>query len=87
MPFTPVDGDENNFHYVTGANSIDCVAFPCRTSSNRRDTASGFGVAKSLKSENPWKCCNFAGLQEWSDKLGRYGPRTLSCRSVQVAPV
>jgi hypothetical protein len=28
-----------------------------------------------------------ATLQEWSDKLGRYGPRTLSCRSVQVAPV
>jgi hypothetical protein len=26
-------------------------------------------------------------LQEWSDKLGRYGPRTLSCRSVQVVPV
>jgi hypothetical protein len=31
-----------------------------------------------------WKCCN---LQEWLDKLGRYGPRTLSCRSVQVAPI
>ena len=28
-----------------------------------------------------------ATLQEQSDKLGRYGPRTLSCRSVQVAPV
>ena len=28
-----------------------------------------------------------ATLQEWSDKLGRYGPRTLSCRSVQVAPI
>jgi hypothetical protein len=27
-----------------------------------------------------WKCCN---LQEWLDKLGRYGPRTLSCRFVQ----
>ena len=31
-----------------------------------------------------WKCCN---LQEWLDKLGRYGPRTLSRRSVQVAPI
>ena len=28
-----------------------------------------------------------ATLQEWSDKLGRYGPRTLSGRSVQVAPI
>jgi pimeloyl-ACP methyl ester carboxylesterase len=28
-----------------------------------------------------------ATLREWSDKLGRYGPRTLSCRSVQVAPI
>jgi transposase, IS6 family len=28
-----------------------------------------------------------ATLQEWSDKLGRYGPRTLSCRSVQVATI
>lgn len=26
MPFAPVDGDENNFHHATGANSIDCVA-------------------------------------------------------------
>ncbi len=31
-----------------------------------------------------WKCCT---LQEWLDKLGRYGPRTLSGRSVQVAPI
>jgi hypothetical protein len=31
-----------------------------------------------------WKCCN---LQEWLDKLGRYGSRTLSCRFVQVAPI
>ena len=28
-----------------------------------------------------------ATLQEWSDKLGRYGPRTLRRRPVQVAPV
>jgi hypothetical protein len=28
-----------------------------------------------------------ATLQEWSDKLGRYGPRTLSRRSIQMAPI
>jgi hypothetical protein len=28
-----------------------------------------------------------ASLQEWSDKLDRYGPRTLRRRSVQVAPI
>src|ERR1700751_4725075 len=28
-----------------------------------------------------------ATLQEWSDKVGRYGPRTLSRRSVQMAPI
>src|SRR5208282_1010312 len=36
----------------------------------------------------PYHCSgSVATLQEWSDKLGRYGPRTLSCRSVQVAPI
>jgi hypothetical protein len=28
-----------------------------------------------------------ATLQECFDKLGRYGPRTLSRRSVQMAPI
>jgi hypothetical protein len=30
------------------------------------------------------KCCNFAGVD---GKLGRYGPRTLSRRSIQMAPI
>ena len=29
----------------------------------------------------------FATLQECFDKLGRYAPRTLSRRSVQMAPI
>jgi hypothetical protein len=37
------------------------------------------------------KGCTSAGsvatLQEYFDKLGRYGPRTLSRRSVQMAPI
>src|SRR5271157_646805 len=38
----------------------------------------------------PLVCCllgSVAALQECFDKLGRYGPRTLSRRSVQMAPI
>ena len=46
-----------------------------------------FGAPKAISATARKLGGSVATLQGSSDKLGRYGPRTLSCRSIQMAPI